>query len=132
MVNEIRSLLRTLSSNLQSWKGKEIVKFMPGDLVTSKLSIRLLEDPDLGLVQQFGPFHANLRVIEAVSGIKNELLFHIPLSKVFPAIDGVFVLPVVSSVRMVGSEWASAARLSISMLTLACKVRLMLLNILSW
>jgi hypothetical protein len=78
---------------LQTWRGKEIEKFMLGDLVTSKLSIRSLEGPDLGLVQQFGPFHANTRVIEAVSEIKNELSFHIPLSKVFPAIDGVLVVP---------------------------------------
>jgi hypothetical protein len=40
-----------------------------------------------------GPFNAGTKVIEAASEIKNELCLNIPLSKTFPAIDGVLVVP---------------------------------------
>jgi DNA integrity scanning protein DisA with diadenylate cyclase activity len=42
---------------------------------------------------QIGPFMANSRIIHAASEIGNELMLNIPLSKTFPAIDGVLVVP---------------------------------------
>ncbi len=36
---------------------------------------------------------ANSRIIHAASEIRNELMLNIPLSKTFPAIDGVLVVP---------------------------------------
>jgi hypothetical protein len=89
----IRSLLKTPAANLQSWRGKEIEKFQLQDLATAILRVKPLEGPDLGEVQQLGPFLANSRMVDAASEIRNELMLNIPLSKTFPAIDGVLVVP---------------------------------------
>jgi hypothetical protein len=91
--DEIRSLLQTPAPNLQSWRGKEIEKFLLQDLATSTFRIKSLEGSDLGEVGQLGPFIAKSRIIHAASEIRNEMMLNIPLSKTFPAIDGVLVVP---------------------------------------
>jgi hypothetical protein len=91
--DEIRSLLQTPAANLQSWRGKEIEKFLLQDLAIATFRIKSLEGSDLGEVEPLGPFIANSRIIHAASEIRNELMLNIPLSKTFPAIDGVLVVP---------------------------------------
>jgi hypothetical protein len=91
--DEIRSLLLTLAPNLQSWRGKEIEKFLLQDLASATFRIKSLVGSDLGEVGQLGPFIAKSRIIHAASEIRNELMLNIPLSKNFPAIDGVLVAP---------------------------------------
>lgn len=91
--DEIRPLLQTPAANLQSWRGKEIEKFLLQDLATATFRIKSLEGSDVGHVQSLGPFYANSRIIQAASEIGNELMLNIPLSKTFPAIDGVLVVP---------------------------------------
>ena len=91
--DEIRSFLQTPAPNLQSWRGKEIEKFLLQDLASATFRIKSLEGSDLGEVGQLGPFIAMSRIIHAASEIRNELMLNIPLSKNFPAIDGVLVAP---------------------------------------
>jgi DNA replication protein DnaC len=91
--DEIRSFLQTPAPNLQSWRGKEIEKFLLQDLASATFRIKSLEGSDLGEVGQLGPFIAKSRIIHAASEIQNELMLNIPLSKNFPAIDGVLVAP---------------------------------------
>lgn len=55
--------------------------------------MRALEGSDVGTITQYGPFNASSKTIQASSNIQNELAMYIPLSKVFPAIDGVLVVP---------------------------------------
>ncbi len=91
--DQIRLLLQTPAPNLQSWRGREIEKFLLEDLATATFCIKSLEPPNLGQVENIGPFKANSRTIQAASEIQNELMLNIPLSKTFPAIDGVLVVP---------------------------------------
>ncbi|GMF29734.1 unnamed protein product [Phytophthora fragariaefolia] len=91
--DQIRSLLQTPASNLQSWRGKEIEKFMLQELATSKFCMRGLEGNRVETETQHGPFTATSKIIQAPSEIQNELVLYIPLSKTFPAIDGVLVVP---------------------------------------
>jgi len=91
--NEIRLLLKTPEPTLQSWRGKQIEKFLLQDLATATFSVKSLEEPNRGNIQNFGPFNAKSKMIEAASDTGNELMLHIPLSKTFPAIDGVLVVP---------------------------------------
>lgn len=91
--NEIRSLLQTPAPNLQAWRGKELEKFLLQDLATSTFEMRVLEGDNIGTITQYGPFNATAKIIEASSEIQNELALNIPLSKVFPAIDAVLVVP---------------------------------------
>jgi hypothetical protein len=42
---------------------------------------------------QHGPLNATAKTIEAASEIQNELVLNIPVSKTFPAIDAVLVVP---------------------------------------
>ncbi|GMF46378.1 unnamed protein product [Phytophthora lilii] len=91
--DEICALLQTPAPNLQSWRGKEIEKFLVQELATSKFCMRALEGGGVGTVTRHGPLNAASVVIQASSEIQNELVLYIPLSKTFPAIDGVLVVP---------------------------------------
>ncbi|ETI51756.1 hypothetical protein F442_05035 [Phytophthora nicotianae P10297] len=91
--DEIRALLQTPAPNLQSWRGKEIEKFLLQELATSKFCMRALEGSGVGTVTRHGPLNAASEIIQASSEIQNELVLYIPLSKTFPAIDGVLVVP---------------------------------------
>lgn len=55
--------------------------------------MKSLEGTDAGSVAQYGPLNASSTIIQAPSEIANEFQLHIPLSKTFPAIDGVLVIP---------------------------------------
>ncbi len=90
--NEIYSVLQ-LPADWLMLRPKEIGKFSPKDLATAIFCVKSLEGPDLGHVEQLGPFHANSRIIHAASEIENELMMNIPVSRTFPAIDGVLVVP---------------------------------------
>jgi hypothetical protein len=91
--DKIRSLLQTPAANLQSWRGKEIEKFLLQDLATATFRVKSLEGPNFGNVTRLGPFKAKSKIIHTASEIENELMLYIPLSKTFPAIDGVLVVP---------------------------------------
>jgi len=69
------------------------VKFPPQNLATAIFCVKLLKGPDFGNIEQVGPFNANSRIIHAASEIENDLMLNIPVSKNFPAIDGVLVVP---------------------------------------
>jgi hypothetical protein len=77
--DEIRSLLQTPAANFQSWRGKEIEKYLLQDLATATFCIKSLEGSDLHHIQSRGPFYANSRIIYAASEIGNELILNIPL-----------------------------------------------------
>ncbi|KAL8002397.1 hypothetical protein Plhal703r1_c15g0072091 [Plasmopara halstedii] len=91
--DEIRGLLQTPALNLQSWRGKEIEKFLLQDLATSKFCMRALEGSSVGIVTRHGPLNAASEIIQASSEIQNKLVLYIPLSKTFPSLDGVLVVP---------------------------------------
>ncbi|KAL8014387.1 hypothetical protein Plhal710r2_c034g0122991 [Plasmopara halstedii] len=91
--DEIRGLLQTPALNLQSWRGKEIEKFLVQDLATSKFCMRALEGSSVGIVTRHGPLNAASEIIQASSEIQNKLVLYIPLSKTFPSLDGVLVVP---------------------------------------
>ncbi|ETL45022.1 hypothetical protein L916_04784 [Phytophthora nicotianae] len=55
--------------------------------------MRVLEGSGVGTVTRHGPLNAASEIIQASSEIQNELVLYIPLSKTFPAIDGVLVVP---------------------------------------
>jgi len=92
---EIRTLLHTPEPNLKSWRGKVIEKFLLEDLATATFRVKLIEehDPDCGCIEKLGPFNADSRRFSSASIIGNELMLNIPVSKTFPAIDGVLVVP---------------------------------------
>jgi len=90
--NHIRTFLQTTVANLQSWRGILMEKSLLLGLATATFRVKSLEEP-VGQVEQLGPFHANSKIIEAASEIQNDLMLYIPLSKTFPAIDGVLVVP---------------------------------------
>ena len=83
--DEIRALLQTPAPNLQSWRGKEIEKFLLQELATSKFCMRALEGGGVGTVTRHGPLNAASEVIQASSEIQNETVLYILLSKTFPA-----------------------------------------------
>jgi hypothetical protein len=114
--DEIRMLLQTPAANLQSWRGKEIEKFLLQDLATATFRVRPLEGPDIGQAMQIGPFMANARIIHAASEIGNELMLNIPLSETFPAIDGVLVVPTDRLVIYVQSTFSTAHPIKFSLL----------------
>jgi len=89
---EILSLLQ-FPASLVLKRHREIQKFPPQDLATAIFCVKSLEGPDLGHIEQLGPFHANSRIIYTASEIGNEMMLNIPVSKTFPAIDGMLVDP---------------------------------------
>ncbi|KAF1780182.1 hypothetical protein GQ600_12150 [Phytophthora cactorum] len=91
--DQIRSLLQTPASNLQSWRGKQIEILLLQDLATKVFQTRVLEGRNTGTLKRVGPFNAKCKIIQALSDIQVELRMCIPLSKIFAAIDAVFVIP---------------------------------------
>ena len=94
-VAEIRSWLRTSHADLQAWRGKEIEKYLLLDIAGKQFTMRPLEDKNRNAKEKtYGPLGAESMIIYAASDIKNnDLKLYVPLSKTFPAIDGVFIIP---------------------------------------
>jgi hypothetical protein len=105
---QIRSLLKTPAPTLQSWRGKEMEKFLLQDLVTCEFCMKSLEGNDVGTTTNFDPLNAMTEIVQASSEIKDALMLHIPLSKTFPAIDGVLVVPVARHIFYVQSTVSKA------------------------
>ncbi|GMF37019.1 unnamed protein product [Phytophthora lilii] len=106
--DEIRSLLQIPAPNSQSWRGKEIEKFLLQELATNEFCMKALEGSNVGSVITQGPLNAASKVIQASCEIQNELVLYIPLSKTFPAIDGVLVVPQDSRIIYAQSTVATA------------------------
>jgi hypothetical protein len=114
--DEIRMLLQIPATNSQSWRGRDIEKFLLQDVATAAFRIKSLEGPDEGEAKLVGPFMASSRIIHAASEIGNQLMFNIPLSKTFPAIDGVLVVPAGRLVIYIQSTVSTAHPIKFSLL----------------
>jgi hypothetical protein len=89
----IRNLLQTPAANLQSWRGRDIEKFLLQDIATEMFRVKSLEGTNVGTIENYGPFNALSYSIYGASDIQKELFLNIPLSKNFPSVDGVLVVP---------------------------------------
>lgn len=103
-IDEIRSWLTTTKPNFQSWREIEIERCLLQDLITKKFCMQTLErsarsnEPTVqgskvGDAEECGPIQAKIVTIQVVTEIKNDEVLYIPLSKTFPAIDAVLVVP---------------------------------------
>ena len=98
---DIQEILKIPTSSLQSWRGQQIEKFLLRDLANGTVCCKYLENHCVqqnhenisSKIAQMGPLNAPSKIIQAESEIKNELFMFIPLSKTFPAIDAVLVVP---------------------------------------
>jgi hypothetical protein len=89
-VTVIRDLLKTSNSDLQSWRGKNLERILLSGTSTSLVQCKSLEGTK---TFDFGPLNAGSAVIQSYSDIRNEKMLYLPLSKTFPCIDGVLVIP---------------------------------------
>jgi hypothetical protein len=89
--DELRMFLKTSNKDLQTWRGKMMEQFLLLEVATKMFCMRPLEGD--GTVQHFGPLLAHSSIIQNEMQISNELKLFIPLSKTFPSIDAVLVIP---------------------------------------
>lgn len=93
-VDKLRSLLMTSDQNLQSWRGKTMERVLLRDLMNREFIIRPLEDKNNLKEQSYSALNARSTKIQAASAIKtDDLQLYLPVSKTFPAIDGIFIIP---------------------------------------
>jgi hypothetical protein len=94
MVEDLSSFLRTPNPNgdLQSWRGTMMEQSMLQDIATKSFSMRALTSPGREVLD-FAPLSAPSTIIESESEMTNELNLFLPLSKTFPSIDGLLVIP---------------------------------------
>jgi hypothetical protein len=90
-VEDIRNLLMTSNKNLQTWRAKMMEQFLLQEITTEPFCIRSLDGNRTE--QEFGPLLAFTCTIQSEMEITNELKLYIPISKTFPAIDAVLVIP---------------------------------------
>ena len=110
----VKTLLKTSSSDLQSWRGKQMEYFMLTALITEDLSLKLLSEPttltkkkqklfdDIATSTRnqedtvhstFTHLHYPSKIIQSHNEIllENGSFLYMPVSKTFPAIDSLLV-----------------------------------------
>ncbi|GLE07722.1 hypothetical protein PINS_up018353 [Pythium insidiosum] len=92
-VQEIRSLLMTPNADMQAWRGRVIEDHLLEGITTSKFEVRPLEDRGGSIAGDFCPLNAEPVVLQATSDVEAALRLYLPLSKVFPSIDAILVIP---------------------------------------
>jgi hypothetical protein len=105
--NEIQKLLQIPAQFFQSWRGREMDKFLLQDLATCKFRMRSLKGRNAGNIKHFGPLNARTEVVRVSSDISNNLALYLPLSKHFPAVD-VLVVPMTLHIIYVQSTASTA------------------------
>jgi hypothetical protein len=92
VVEQLRSFLMTPNMDLQSWRGIMMEQILLEEITTKSFCMRALNSTDRKVVD-FEPLSAPSTIIESESEITNELKLFLPLSKTFPSIDALLVIP---------------------------------------
>jgi hypothetical protein len=91
-VEDLRAFLMTHNMDLQSWRGTMMEQILLQEIATKSFCMRALNSTDRKVVN-FEPLSAPSTIIESESEITNELKLFLPLSKIFPSIDALLVIP---------------------------------------
>jgi hypothetical protein len=92
VVEQLRSFLMTPNMDLQSWRGTMMEQILLEEITTKSFCMRALDFTDRKAVD-FEPLSAPSTIIESESEITNELKLFLPISKTFPSIDALLVIP---------------------------------------
>jgi hypothetical protein len=90
IADETRNMLKVPAPDLQAWRGKNIEKILLQQFATCDVCLKSLEK---NAESQEERFDAPSKIIQAMSEIKNDLCLYIPVSKTYPSIDAVLVVP---------------------------------------